>query len=266
MSSEIGSSKTLELDQVYLLHIQAKPLEFGRFLKKLQDNEKDENGEPLSQRNMAKYLRNIGMRITQSEISRYLSVLDLPDKYIKMLEGGNLAFISAYMLSRMTSEDREEVYNVAYNEALESLEEEDSDAEPVVKIYRRHVQRVKRKNMASDDIFKNLLKQDDFDQPYESVPDEHKVEVTEETIRKIHENITLELGDLLISNTDLSNILGMLKMRASEHPDQEKEIKGKIRPTDFNMFITQSEPVQKVIHSVSKIVRKALDEEGYRVA
>jgi len=252
---EIGTSTTLEIDKEYLVHIQAKPLEFAYFLKKLQDNLKDEQGEPLSQRDLAKYLRDIGYSIAQPDIHRHLSLFNLEPKYLQMFKEGNMGFITAYKMSRLSPDLRQVVFECALREWADNTKDIENEADkPPLKIYQRHVDTIKRKHLASDNIFQILMKQDDFEEPYETVTEE----VEEETKLIAEEVISEHDVDSNIMETDeLTNIVSMLKIRASD----EKRIK----PTDLQMYATQSKHVQKAIELISTYVKQALEKEGYKV-
>jgi len=233
---EIGTSTKLELGQEYLLHIEAEPLKFARFLQQvLKEVPDSEKGGTMSQRGLAKYLRGIGYKINQPQVHRHLSMLTLEPHFIKMIEESRMAFITSYKLSRMDEERRAEVLTLASSE----LEKEDD----VVKIFQRHLDEIKRRNLNSDDIFEMLMKQSDFKGEYSSVDDR-----LSEPIRAIQSESTP-----LIAESELKSLVTQLKMRAKE---------GRISPKEVEMYVMQSTPVLDVIKAVSKAIGNKVKEDN----
>ncbi len=260
--SEIGRARKLKVDRDYLLHIEAEPLAFARFLKLILDTEKNEDGSAFSQRELAAYLREVGYDITQPVVHKYLSVLTLEQHYIRMIEADELQFFIAYRLSRLTPDQRSKVLDIAQSEAVEAAEEAreqgEEAKEPKIRIYGRHIDQVKRKTIVSSDLFDQLMKQEDFTDPYESVSDEHRTDLSAEQVDGLQ-------GEKVIDHSELNTLIGLLKMRAVEAPNTETGEMGRVKSADLQMYAAQSSHVQKAMQTVSDIMRRALEQERYTV-
>jgi len=220
VQEEIGLLRKLSLDKTYLLHIQADHLTLARFLGHLKNTLKDENGEPITQSGLARYLRGLGMSITQPQISRHLAVLKLPPKFISLIEERRMSFLAGVKLSRLNSGQQEEVYQLALAEA---------EDESTMRVFERHIDQIRRKHITSLIPFDKLLSQKDLGDESDPTP---------------------PIPSCILDESELKTIVYQLKMRS----DGET-----IKKSEILMFANQTEYVKNAVQTVYQAILPHLE-------